>query len=123
MIPRYSLELTHKAQNQFRFNVTRAGIAEDLSTWSNLWFAAKRRATDPDDRVIFEKVLFAGVEIIDAPTGLVEVTLEPTDGDDLTEGSRYNLHGDVGGTDGDLKVWQLFTLAITLYPRIRRSSF
>lgn len=123
MIPRYPLEIVHKATNRFRFQVTRAGVVEDLSTWSNLWCGVKRTNSMDDTALIYEYVLFAGVEVTDAVNGMVEVTFAASDGSVLTEGIRHNLVGDVGGTDGDFNTWQLFTLAITAYPRTRRSSF
>ena len=83
----------------------------------------KRRFTDADEDSIYHKVLFDGVEVIDAPAGVGEVTLGVTDGDLLEEGERHNLVGDITGTDGDFETHQLLTLAITTYPRVKRANF
>ena len=121
--PHASLEFTHRATKRFRFVVTRNAVVEDISGWSNFSFMVKRRFTDADEDSIYHKVLFDGVEVIDAPAGVGEVTLGVTDGDLLEEGERHNLVGDITGTDGDFETHQLLTLAITTYPRVKRANF
>lgn len=122
--PRASVELVKGTTNVFRVGVTLGedGAAIDLTGWSNFWCAAKRRHTDADADVIFLKVYFDGVEVIDAEEGIIEVTILPADLAALNEGTRENFAGSVGGLDADLNAHELLTLAITAYPRVRRSN-
>lgn len=126
MIPSYSLEFTHRATKKVRFQVrlgSETGTVVDISGWGTIAFMAKRRPTDADTDAIYEKVLFAGVEVIDAEEGMIEVTIDPADGDLLEQGLRHNLFGEIMGIDADLNVYQLNTLAVSAYPRVRRANF
>lgn len=122
-IPRYALSFTKGRHKRFRFQVTRAGVVEDLTNWPNLWFGMKYRYADADADLVFEYVLFAGVEVIDAEDGIAEVLMDPADAPDLDLTTRESFEGDVGGIDGDLERHQLMTLAITGYPVVRQSFF
>lgn len=125
MIPRSPLAVTKGTTNVFRVEVTLGvgGAVVDLSAYSNFWFSAKRRSTDPDEDAIFVKVWFDGVEVIDAEAGIIEVTVLPADLAALDEGTRENFTAAVGGQDGDLNAHEFLTFLMTAYPRVRRSNF
>jgi hypothetical protein len=123
--PHYTMEMACGAAKTFRVaaklgSVT--GAAIDLTDWGSLSFMAKRRYTDDDDDAIIHKVLFDGVEVIDAEEGLMEIGILAEDTDDLTEGIRYTLIADVTGVDADLKPHQLLTITLLLYPRVKRAN-
>ena len=122
-VPHYDVEIPIATTYKFRFEVSRNGVAEDLTTWSNLWFAAKRNPLDEDAAAVLLYVLFAGVERVFGEPSLAEVTILPNEWTALDDGVRHSLVADVGGIDGDLNVYQIMTLGITVVPRIRRSNF
>ena len=75
------------------------GTAQDL-TDVDLWFTAKRRHSDSDDRAILAySTDLDGIEITDAAAGLAEVTIEAGDTADLP-GNRTVLVWDLQGVDG-----------------------
>ena len=121
-IPHDFMSLVKGRAASFRVSITRGGLAEDVSTWSNFWFGAKRNSADPDADLIFEKVYFAGVEVITPAEGLIEVTIDTADWSELPASGRDNLLGMVGGTDGDFKNWEVLALTITTFPPVRRST-
>lgn len=125
MIPHATIEMAQGATKAFRIQATlgEGGSAVDLSDWGSLSFMAKRRYTDADDDALIHKVLFDGVEIIDAVDGTVEITIAAADTDALAEGIRHTLIADVTGVDGDLNPHQLMTITLLLYPRVKRADF
>ena len=75
------------------------GSAQDL-TDIDLWFTAKRRFTDPDDRAVLAySTDLGGIEITDAAGGLAEVTIDAVDTADLSA-DRTVLVWDLQGLDG-----------------------
>jgi hypothetical protein len=124
MPPHDFLAITKGTTNVFRVPITFGvgGSVVDLSAYSNFWFQAKRRHTDSDELAVFTKVYFDGIEVIDAPNGVIEVTVLPEDTAALDEGIRENLVAAVGGQDGDLNKFEFLTLLLIAYPRVRRSN-
>lgn len=124
--PRYSLELIKGTTHRFRFEVRMndaSGALQDLTGWSFWAFTVKRRTTDDDLDAIFNLGQFAGIEIIDAEAGLVEVTIGPEEESVLAEGRRHNLYGEVRADNADFDRFVLMTFQISVYPRIRQSAF
>jgi hypothetical protein len=74
----------------------------DLTDAVGVWMTAKSARADADPG-IFQKSVGAGITVIDDPTGMISVELDPADTEDL-EAVTNRLYYDIQVQDVDSKV-------------------
>jgi hypothetical protein len=87
-----SITLVRGDTEHLRVTVTDADGDTVNLTGADAWFTVKRRVADPDDRAAIALRMGAGIEVEDAPGGVLIVTLTATETDDMVPGVyRYDV--------------------------------
>jgi isochorismate hydrolase len=78
-----TLAMTRGDLTKFRSTLSRNSIPI-TTTPTQVWFTAKKKATDADDKAVFQKTWGDGIAWADQPNGVIEITLQPEDTSTLT---------------------------------------
>lgn len=107
--PLYALEMYRADTHRERFRVQNenGAIIENITGWAKFWFTVKRKTTDADPGV-FQLTSGSGIALIDAPNGLLEVTVAPANlADSSLLGYTTRLVFDLQGKDAAGNIWTL----------------
>lgn len=114
-----AITMVHGKTRRFRFQVqdraTFAGV--DVTTWSSFRFLAKTNLTDADSAAVVIKSLGSGIIAVQAPSGLLEVLLQPNDTNSLADMPTH-LFAEIQGVDGSGLPWSLWQGELDIQPTV-----
>ena len=61
-----------------RFTITTAGVAEDISAWTDLRFTGKTSLAQADTSALFQLTIGSGLTIVNGPGGILDARIPPS---------------------------------------------
>lgn len=101
--------------------VTQGGVAFDLTS-VKVWFTAKNAFADVDGSAIFQKTTSGGGIVVVAPlSGIAQVTIAPTDTDDLPN-NKTSLFYDAQVKDASDNIFTVAYGNLIVLPDVTRAT-
>ena len=118
--------MDHGTYHKFRITVIneRTAAVTNISSWSKFWCTGKIAKTDADDDAVFQLTSpAAGIAILDAANGLIEITIPCTILADAADfGATTHLYIDVRGLDPAGCPWGLARGRLTVLGETTRAQ-